>query len=427
MLLQWYHWISAMHTTELIGLMAGFLLIDGPRYALSRILVLSYDLVAELWRMISGARKREFTHCPSMTVIIAGYNEAETIAATLESVYGSYPRLEIVVVDDGSEDGMADVARAFARGKPGIKVLGRPRRGGKSSALNYALNFASAEIVVCIDADSSLGDNALWEIVQPFEDPQVGIVSTSILPRNPWDNIWTWMQAYEYMHTIVVGREVAQRFRTLSIASGAFAAMRREAMDRTGAWDVGPPEDFDLTLRILKCGYKIRFTRFAQCFTDMPTTLVGLVKQRMRWDQGAVVRNFVRKHIDMLQPWRPTGSWTNFLIAVEAIVINLCCPIALLVYCAYMLFSYPDNFTNVAITVYVVSALFELLQVVTLFYYSDNFRRDALICLVWPLMPFYQMLLLAVRLVSNLQELIWRVSFEDNYVPQHVRHATWKW
>jgi biofilm PGA synthesis N-glycosyltransferase PgaC len=427
MLVQWYHWISEIRTSELIGMMAGFLLIDGPRYALSRILVLSYDLVVTFWKLLSGAPSREFTHCPSITVIIAGYNESETIHATLSSVYDSYPRLEIVVVDDGSEDSMAEIAHNFAYGKPGITVLRRSRRGGKSSAMNYALRFSTGEIVVCLDADSSLGPNALWEIVQPLQDPQVGIVSASILPRNPWVNIWTWMQSYEYLHTIVVGREVAQRFRILSIASGAFAAIRREAMKPTGAWDVGPPEDFDLTLRILKSGSKIKFTRHAQCFTEMPTTIVGLIKQRMRWDQGAVVRNFLRKHFDMLQPWKPNGSISNFLIAVEGLVINLCCPLALLVYCVCLLNTYPNDFRNVAITVYVVSAFFELLQVITLMYYSDNVRRDAVICLVWPLMPFYQMLFLAVRLVSNLQELLWRVSYEDNYVPKHVREATWKW
>lgn len=427
MLVDWYYWLSGLRPTEFIGMMAGFLLIDGPRYALSRILVLSYDLVAELWKALTGAPRRKFTYCPSMTVVIAGYNEAKTIGATLESIYGTYPQLDIIVVDDGSEDGMVDVARAFARSKKGITVLRRPRRGGKSSAMNYALGFSEAEFVVCLDADSSLGPNALWEIVQPFEDPRVGIVSASILPRNPWVNFCTWMQSYEYLHTIVVGREVAQRFRTLSIASGAFAAIRRTAMERTGAWDVGPPEDFDLTLRILRCGYKIEFTRFAQCFTEMPTTFVGLIKQRMRWDQGATVRNFIRKHGEMLQPWKPNGLLSNFLIAVEGIVINLCCPLALAVYCICLMIHHPNDITNVAITLYAVSALFELLQCVTLMYYSDNIRRDATLCLMWPLMPFYQLLLLVVRLVSNVQELFWRVSYKDNYVPKHVREATWRW
>jgi len=427
MLVQWYYWISEIRTTELIGMMAGFLLIDGPRYALSRVLVLSHDLVVSFWKLLSGTHSREFIHCPSVTVIIAGYNESETISATLNSVYASYPRLDIVVVDDGSKDDMALIASAFARGKPNVTVLRRSQRGGKSSAMNYALRFSAGEIVVCLDADSSLGTNALWEIVQPFQDPQVGIVSASILPRNPWVNIWTWMQSYEYLHTIVVGREVAQRFGILSIASGAFAAIRREAMKPTGAWDVGPPEDFDLTLRILRSGSKIKFTRYAQCYTDMPTTLLGLIKQRMRWDQGAVVRNFLRKHFEMLQPWKPNGSMSNFLIAVEGLVINLCCPLALAVYCVCLLNKYPSDFTNVAITIYVISAFFELLQVITLLYYSDNIRRDAVICLVWPFMPFYQLLLLGVRLMSNLQELIWRVSYKDNYVPKHVREATWKW
>ena len=57
----------------------------------------------------------EATITPSVTVILAGLNEADTVGSTLESVWGSYPRMEIIVVDDGSSDGMTQVAREFAK------------------------------------------------------------------------------------------------------------------------------------------------------------------------------------------------------------------------------------------------------------------------------------------------------------------------
>ncbi|TWU05129.1 Poly-beta-1,6-N-acetyl-D-glucosamine synthase [Symmachiella macrocystis] len=427
MLEQWYHWIRGHHAIELMTLMAGFMLLDGPRYAVARVIVLTIDVTGHAWRTLNGTLRTRFTHCPSLTVIVAGYNEGETIHGTLESLYGSYPRLELVVVDDGSTDNMSGVANKFAETHEDVTVLARPHRGGKSSAMNFGLNYSRGEIIVCVDADSSLGPNALWEIVQPFQDPRVGVVSASILPRNPWDNLVTWMQSYEYMHSIVVGREVARRLGVLAIASGAFAAIRREAMDRSGAWDVGPPEDFDLTLRVLRSGYRIEFTRFAQCFTDMPTTLWSLIKQRLRWEQGAVVRNYMRKHAGMFQFWKKNHSLSNAMVATEAFITQFACPIALFFYSIYLAFTFSNDLLNVSLTIYVLAALFELLQVCTLAYYSDNLRRDSLICAVFPLMPFYQIMMLGVRFVSNLQELFFRASFQDNYVPQHVREATWKW
>ena len=156
--------------------------------------------------------------------------------------------------------------------------------------MNFCVCHARGEIIVNVDADSSLGEDAIWKIVQPFGDPCVGIVSASILPRNPWVNLATWMQSYEYLHTIVIGRHVSQRLGLLSIASGAYAAIRRTAWEQTGGWDVGPPEDFDLTLRILRGGWKINFVAGSECYTDLPTRWWGLIKQRLRWDQGAVVR-----------------------------------------------------------------------------------------------------------------------------------------
>src|SRR4051812_40269323 len=185
MLAEWIHWLSCRHPDQLLAFLIGLLLTDAPRYALSKILMTLWDWSRDSWRWLRGARSRVFTHCPSVCAIIAGHNEEEVVGSTLETIWGSYPRLEIIVVDDGSTDAMAELARRFARTHEGVLVLSRPERGGKSSAMNFALPFTKAEVVVIIDADSDLGPNAIWEIVQPLKDPRVGAVSGTVVVRNP--------------------------------------------------------------------------------------------------------------------------------------------------------------------------------------------------------------------------------------------------
>src|SRR5262249_10946771 len=147
-----------------------------------------------------------------------------------------------------------------------VLVLRRPRRSGKSSATNFALTYTRADVVIVIDCDSSVGPGALWEIVQPLRDPQVGAVAGNILARNPFTNLCTWLQGYEYSSTIFVGRMLSARLGILGIVSGAFGAFRRDVLAQVNGWDVGPPEDLDLTLTIRKAGYRIEFAPYAECY-----------------------------------------------------------------------------------------------------------------------------------------------------------------
>src|SRR5262249_39529591 len=157
------------------------------------------DWARSTWGWCVGRPGPEpFAYCPTVCAIIAGHNEEEVIASTLATVWGSYPKLEIIVIDDGSTDRMAELATRFARTHPGVLVLSRPERGGKSSAMNSALPYTQAEVIAVIDADSELGPNAIWEIVQPLRDPTVGAVAGNVVVRNPFESLATWLQAYEY-------------------------------------------------------------------------------------------------------------------------------------------------------------------------------------------------------------------------------------
>lgn len=430
MLVDWIHWLSHLSWLEVALLLTGTMLVDCPRYALARVVMVTIDFAKDLWRWLCGeGDKGQFEYCPSICVILAGYNEGDSVARAIESLISAYPRLEIIVIDDGSveEHSMVEYARPYGKKYENILVLARSERGGKSSAMNFALPYTRAEIVITVDCDSSLDDAALWECVQYFKDPEVGAVSATVFSRNPYVNLCTWMQAYEYLHAIFTGRMVAERFGILGITSGAFACLRREAVERTLGWDVGPGEDLDLTMRIRHLGYKVKCAPYADCLTDVPTKWKQLWRQRLRWEEASVVRTHCRKHIDMANPTKASFRWANFFVSFELITVNLVFGYVILIYSARLCLNQPHHALFVAFTFYVYTLLLEFINVLTLTYYSRTRLAHLATCLVLPLSPFYQLFLIANRIVSYTREIFWRTSFKDNFVPKHVRDVTWKW
>jgi poly-beta-1,6-N-acetyl-D-glucosamine synthase len=424
----WYHWLSSLRLDELVSFAWGLLLVDGLRYGLAKIVMCVCDFACDLRRWLCGRDPPDnHAYCPTVGVILAGYNEAEHIESTLRSIWGSYPRLKIVVVDDGSEDNMAERVRSFARNHAGVLALRRPRRSGKSSAMNFALQYLDTEVVVVADADSDVSPDAIWRMVQPLADPRVGAVSATILGRHPFAKLVTWLQSYEYLSSIFVGRLLAARLGILGIVSGAFGAFRREALDAIMGWDVGPPEDLDLTLAIRKAGYDITFAPYAVCHTDLPGTWYGLARQRLRWDQSGVIRNHCRKHLDMACFWHKNFRLSDLLLLVETWFTNIVCLIGIWVWIGWLLWTFDDNSWRLILTIYLCYTTFEAVQALSILYYSDEKLHDALICLVVPLAPVYQFLLMVVRTWALLRETFFRSSYHDNFVPLHVREATWRW
>lgn len=434
MLIGWIHWLSSLHPEELWPLVGGLLLLDAPRYALSTLLMCVWDTLRALF---PGSRSDKVDwsepYMPSVCVVLAGYNEAKTIAATLGSLWGTYPNLQIIVVDDGSQDGMRGVAEQFAASHAGVLVLGRSRRNGKSSALNTAIPYTNAEVIVTVDTDSHLAPGALWEIVQPLKDPQVGAVSATVRARNAATNLVTWLQAYEYLQTIFLGRMVASRLGMLGIVSGAFGAFRRSALERVGGWDVGPGEDGDLTLRLRKIGYKIAFAPYAQCHSNVPTAWLRLFHQRRRWDRGVITFE-CRKHLDMAYFWRPGFRLSDCCMLVERWFFNILCLYGTWLYLVWLLLaSYLPGASvaiqplQIGVSLYVCYFLCELIGVLGVLSYSNLPWQDLRTCLIFPLVPMYQLFLKAASLVAVTEEILWRSSFEDNFVPEHVRKVTWHW
>jgi cellulose synthase/poly-beta-1,6-N-acetylglucosamine synthase-like glycosyltransferase len=427
MFADWIQWTSSLTLNDLFWMLLPLFVLDGLRYVGGGLGCFVVDLTTDLWNAIFPPPPKEaYPYCPSVCVILAGLNEADTIGDTLATVWGSYPRMEIIVVDDGSNDGMAEVAAKFAATHEGVLVLRKPHRGGKSSALNFALPFTKADFLVCVDTDSLLGPNAIWEIVQPLADENVAAASGTVILRNRDTNLCTRLQAFEYLRNIFIGRMIASRLGILGIVSGAFGAFRRTALERVGGWDVGPGEDGDLVLRLRKQGYQVVFNPYAQCYTNSPTNFKWLFKQRRRWE-WAVITFECRKHVDMANPFNACFTWSNFFLLLDRWLYGV-----ILMYLGtfgffYCMYLYGHRLFYMLAVQYVAYVLLETIQALLVIYYSLDKWRDLKSCIVLPLMPFFALFMRAATFVAVTEEIFTRRSFKDNFVPPHVRRVTWHW
>jgi cellulose synthase/poly-beta-1,6-N-acetylglucosamine synthase-like glycosyltransferase len=137
----------------------------------ARLLLIGLLAVIDRLRKPHGKASPGFN--PRVAVLIPAYNEETVIVRTIRSVLNSdYKNLHIIVIDDGSTDRTAEVAREayaaeIAAGR--VQVLSKPN-GGKAAALNYALDRLTEDIYVGIDADTVIATDAISKLIPHFED-----------------------------------------------------------------------------------------------------------------------------------------------------------------------------------------------------------------------------------------------------------------
>src|ERR1019366_7957217 len=135
---------------------------------------------------------------PLVSVLIPAYNEEEVVVYTINSVLESdYPKLEVIVVDDGSTDNTGELLDEQFGRNPAVRVIHQPNHG-KSAALSHALAEASSGIIVTIDADTSVELDAVSKLVPHFVNPRVGAVAGNVKVGNRVSWLTRW-QALEYV------------------------------------------------------------------------------------------------------------------------------------------------------------------------------------------------------------------------------------
>jgi len=255
----------------------------GVLFAARVVLVLS---LAGYQRRATRRRSPSPAYAPPVTVVVPAYNEAVGIERAVRSLAASdYPEFEVVVVDDGSTDDTAAIVEQL--GLEQVRLLRKPN-GGKASALNTGIGASSAPVVVMVDGDTVFEPEALRRLVQPLGDPTVGAVSGNTKVGNRRGMLGRW-QHIEYVTGFNLDRRMYEVLQCTPTVPGAIGAFRRDALAEVG----GVPgdtlaEDTDLTLAIGRTGRRVVYAEDARAWTEAPSSLGDLWRQRYRWSYGTM-------------------------------------------------------------------------------------------------------------------------------------------
>jgi len=267
-----------------------------------------------------------------VSVCVPAYNESAVVVDTVRSLLSlDYPRVEVVVANDGSTDATLEVLRTeFGLEPSGRSPLGElphqpvrgvyePRapiplavidkeNGGRSDALNAAIVYSRGPLVMVMDADEIVANDTLALAMRPFlADPfrtvAVGatlglangcrIVRGRLIETGRPRQILPLFQAVEYDRSFRVARLASSTLHAMPIVSGGFGLLRRDVVIAAGGYDPGTiGEDFDLTLRLHRLlkdsdsPYRIAQVPDALCWTLAPESRRVLRRQRRRWHRG---------------------------------------------------------------------------------------------------------------------------------------------
>ena len=205
----------------------------------------------------------------------------------------------VVVIDDGSEDGTAEIVRSYDPRRVWLLQRTAPEaRQGKGRALNAAFKWLresgvlegrrSEDVVVCIlDADGRLSPNAIYEVSPYFRDPKAGAVQIGVRMYNAEESMLTRMQDFEFVTFTDIFQRARQRVGSVGLGgNGQFARM--SALESLGdePWTDCLTEDLDLGVRLLVGGWTNNFCPTAHVAQQAVNSFPRLIRQRSRWFQG---------------------------------------------------------------------------------------------------------------------------------------------
>lgn len=237
---------------------------------------------------------------PRVTVVIAAFNEAAHIEATVLNKLGQdYPSglLDVIVVSDGSTDGTDDIVARLAAADPRVSLLRQEPRQGKTSGLNHAVPRASGEIIVFSDANSLYATDALRKLVRCFADPRVGYVSGQMKYVSA-DGSLVGDGCTAYMRYENLLRAVETRIGSIVGVDGGIDAVRRH-LYRPMRADQLP--DFVLPLGVVEQGFRVVFEPEAVLYEEALATRSSEYRMRVRvalralwalWDKRALLSPF---------------------------------------------------------------------------------------------------------------------------------------
>ncbi len=270
-------------------------------------------------------------YTPGVSILVPAYNEEIGIERAVRSLAGSRyaGEMEMIVVDDGSSDGTAAIVQKLAAQGAGLERMRllRQANAGKAAALNRALAASRHEIIVTVDADTVFEPDTLALLVQRFADPSVGAISGNTKVGNRRGLIGRW-QHIEYVMGFNLDRRMYEVLGSTPTVPGAIGAFRRRALaDIGGVSGATLAEDTDVTLDIGRAGWRVVYESRARAWTEAPSTVKALYRQRSRWAYGTIQSMWKHRRALFSAEEGGRGARAVLAIALFQVLLPLTAPL----------------------------------------------------------------------------------------------------
>lgn len=289
-------------------------MIAGVHYVAETLVILTLIMItcgSLFVRFAFGSHKlkQDYSHAPTVTVMMSCFNEGESVYTTIKSVIDcDYPkdRLFVIAIDDCSKDESWKWMQKAAADFPNVIVSRNEHNLGKPKSLLRALSMAKTELILNIDSDCGLHPDSIKELASCFIDKKVGAVGGVVLVRNSQVNWLTQMQTLQYNTTFQIAKIGETHSGSVNCISGCLFMVRKQIYDdimpaiksRTFmGYEVKDGEDRYMTNLIIAQGYKTLVNLKARVYTDVPEKFSQFFSQQLRWRRG-----FVRMFIWSMKP-----------------------------------------------------------------------------------------------------------------------------
>ena len=317
---------------------------------------------------------RHSPYAPGISIVAPAYNEEKTIITNVYSLLSlEYPDYEVVIVNDGSKDktlellikefDLVKVPYAYIEkiktkpfravyktqsDNPSFKrltIVDKENGGTKADASNAGVNVVSNKYFVCTDVDCILDKYALYRIIWPIMQSQKRVIAVSAMMRmsngcvvkdgqmvqtRAPRSLIPLFQDLEYARSFLVGKSALASLNAMQNVSGGFGLFETDVVIKAGGYDGDSfAEDMDMLARMIRymcdSGEEYRIVQIPEtcCWTEGPSTLKILSRQRTRWGRGLL--QFFIVHHDML--WNRTYRQYGNLTLPYIMIFELFAPV----------------------------------------------------------------------------------------------------
>lgn len=272
-------------------------------------------------------RKKDIPHIespPPFSILIPCHNESKHIKDTVQQLLLlNYPEYEIIIIDDGSTDDTASIMRELCLANKRVRCVYLKKNQGKAAALTIGTMASNHEFLLTIDADALVEPEALHHIAWHFAHfPRVGAVTGNPRVMNR-SSLLAKIQVGEFSTIIGLIKRSQRILGKVLTVSGVMAAFRKSALHSVGYWSTGmTTEDIDITWKLEKQFWDIRYEPRALCWIYVPETLRGLWRQRFRWALGGV--EVLKKHASIWKDLRQRRLWPIYIESCLSIFWAYC-------------------------------------------------------------------------------------------------------